>query len=1057
LNIRRFAMFKKVEPTMNFAPIEEKILDFWNERDIFKKSVNNREDAPDYVFYEGPPTANGKPHAGHVLTRVIKDLIPRYKTMTGYRVDRKGGWDTHGLPVELEVEKQLEISGKPQIESYGVEQFIKKCKGSVFTYEQEWRKMSERVGFWIDMGNPYITYHNNYIESVWWALKKIWEKGLLYKGHKVVPYCPRCGTSLSSHEVAQGYEDVEDPSVFVKFPVEGQENTYFLVWTTTPWTLPSNVALAVKEDYTYVKVEQGGNKMILAEGRLSVLEEDYTVIEKIQGKDLKGMRYRPIFPFFENESERAFYIVTADFVTLEDGTGIVHLAPAFGEDDSRIGQKYGLPVVQPVDSQGRFTEEVSQWAGIFVKDADRKIIKDLEDRNLLFASEKYMHSYPFCWRCDTPLLYYGRSSWFIKTTAIKDKLLKINEKIGWHPEHIRDGRFGNFLENVIDWCLSRERYWGTPLNIWICENCNHQHAVGSIKELREMSTSEIGDIELHKPYVDEVILRCPECGGNMKRVPEVIDCWFDSGSMPFAQYHYPFENKEYFENHFPADFISEAIDQTRGWFYSLLVISALLFDKSPYKNVLVMGHVLDEFGQKMSKHKGNVLDPWEVLNEQGADAMRWYLYVASPPWSPSRFYKEAVSESQRRFLGTLYNVYSFFVLYANIDDFNPADYLLSPDKRSEIDRWLLSRVNSVNAKVRKDLDKLDITGAARAIETFADDMSNWYVRRCRERFWKPEMDDDKIGAYLTLYECLVICIKIAAPFVPFITEEIYQNLVKMPYPDAHESVHLCDFPEVNEGLIDESLEHKMQLARKIVELGRAARNKAKIKNRQPLRKILVQLKNSEDEALLLNLSDIIKDELNIKEIEYISVAEKYFTYKVKPRFDLLGPKYGKLMSAIAREIAAAKSADLINTAREKGEVVLNVNDTQIIITQNELDIRAQDREGFCAEGENGYYVVLDTVITQELMLEGIARELTSKIQNMRREAGFEVEDKIYLYYSGDHVIDEVMAKHGNEIQADTLAISAEKTSPSGKSYMKKWDINDHMVEIGVKKASEALE
>ncbi len=1050
-------MFKKVEPTMNFAPIEEKILDFWTERDIFKKSVENRENAPNYVFYEGPPTANGRPHAGHVLTRVIKDLIPRYKTMTGYRVDRKAGWDTHGLPVELEVEKQLGISGKPQIESYGVERFIKKCKGSVFTYEQEWRKMSERVGFWIDMDNPYITYHNDYIESVWWALKKIWEKGLLYEGHKVVPYCPRCGTSLSSHEVAQGYKDVEDPSVFVKFPVEGQENTYFLVWTTTPWTLPSNVALAVKEDYTYVKVEQGGDKIILAEGRLSVLKEDYTVIEKIQGKDLKGIKYRPVFPFFENESDRAFYVVTADFVTLEDGTGVVHLAPAFGEDDSRIGQKYGLPVVQPVDSQGRFTEEVSQWAGIFVKDSDRKIIKDLEDRSLLYASEKYMHSYPFCWRCDTPLLYYGRSSWFIKTTAIKDRLLKINKKIGWHPEHIRDGRFGNFLENVIDWCLSRERYWGTPLNIWICENCNHRHAAGSIKELREMSTADIGDIELHKPYVDEVILRCPECGGNMRRVPEVIDCWFDSGSMPFAQYHYPFENKDYFENHFPADFISEAIDQTRGWFYSLLVISALLFDKSPYKNVLVMGHVLDEFGQKMSKHKGNVLDPWEVLNEQGADAMRWYLYVASPPWSPSRFYKEAVSESQRRFLGTLYNVYSFFVLYANIDDFNPADYSMSPDKRSEIDRWLLSRVNSVNDKVRKDLDKFDITGAARAIEAFADDMSNWYVRRCRERFWKSEMDDDKIGAYLTLYECLVTFIKIAAPFVPFITEEIYQNLVKVPYPDAHESIHLCDFPEVNEGLIDKSLEHKMQLARKIVELGRAARNKAKIKNRQPLRKILVQLKNPEDEALLLNLSDIIKDELNIKEIEYISVAEKYFTYTVKPRFDLLGPKYGKLMSAIARKIAAAKPADLINTAREKGEVVLNVDDTQIKITQNELDIRAQDREGFCAEGENGYYVVLDTTITHELMLEGMARELTSKIQNMRKEAGFEVEDKIYLYYSGDDVIDEVMAKHGKEIQADTLAISAEKISPSSKNHTKKWNINDHKVEIGVKKASGTLE
>jgi isoleucyl-tRNA synthetase len=1048
--IRRFAMFKKVEPTMNFVPIEEKILDFWNEKNIFEKSLRIRENAQNYVFYEGPPTANGRPHAGHVMTRVVKDLIPRYKTMIGYKVDRKAGWDTHGLPVELEVEKQLGISGKPQIERYGVQQFIKKCKGSVFTYEQEWRKMSERVGFWIDMDDPYVTYHNDYIESVWWALKKIWEKGLLYEGHKVVPYCPRCGTSLSSHEVAQGYEEVEDPSVFVKFPIEGQEDTYFLVWTTTPWTLPSNVALAVKDNYTYVKVKQGNDKLIMAEERLKVIEEGYEVLEKYQGIDLKGMKYNPVFPFFQHENEKAFYVITADFVTLDEGTGIVHLAPAFGEDDSRMGQKYGLPVLQPVDSQGRFTEEVSQWAGKFVKDADNEIIKDLANRGLLFQSERYMHTYPFCWRCDTPLLYYGRSSWFIKTTEIRDKLLEINEKIGWHPEHIRDGRFGNFLENVIDWCLSRERYWGTPLNIWICESCNHRHAVGSINELKKMSIDEIEHIELHKPYVDNVVLRCPECGENMRRVPEVIDCWFDSGSMPFAQYHYPFENKEYFENHFPADFISEAIDQTRGWFYSLLVISTLLFDKSPYKNVLVMGHVLDEFGQKMSKHKGNVLDPWEVLNEQGADAMRWYLYVASPPWSPSRFYKEAVNEAQRRFLGTLYNVYSFFVLYANIDNFNPADYSLDPDKRTEIDRWLLSRLNSLITNVRKELDELDITGAARSMESFVDDMSNWYVRRCRERFWKADMDEDKIAAYLTLYESLVTFIKIAAPFVPFISEEIYQNLVKVPYPDAAESVHLCDYPEANLELIDITLEHKMQLARKIVELGRAARNKAKIKNRQPLKKMLVQLKSAKDEELLLTLSDIIKEELNIKEIEYTSVAEEYFTYTVKPRFDLLGPKYGKLMSAIAREIAASNPAELINTAMEKGEVVLNVNDESIKIAQGELDIRARDREGFCAEGENGYYVVLDTSITPELMLEGIAREMISKIQNMRREAGFQVEDKINLYYSGDNIVDEVMAKHGEEIQADTLAISAQKTS--SESNMKEWNINGHKVRLGVKRS-----
>lgn len=1044
-------MFKKVEPTMNFVPIEEKVLDFWKKERIFEKTLENRKDAPHYVFYEGPPTANGKPHAGHVLTRVIKDLIPRYKTMLGYRVERKGGWDTHGLPVELEVEKQLGISGKPQIEEYGVEEFIKKCKESVFTYEQEWKKMTERVGFWIDMENPYVTYHNTYIESVWWALKKIWEKGLLYKGHKVVPYCPRCGTSLSSHEVAQGYEEVEDPSVFVKFPLEGEDSTYFLVWTTTPWTLPSNVALAVKEDATYVKIEQNGERMILAEERLGVVEGEYKVLEKFPGRKLDGLKYKPVFPFFEEYKDKAFYVVTGDFVTMDEGTGIVHMAPAFGEDDYRMGQKYGLPVLQPVDTQGRFTEKVTPWAGMFVKDADKGIIKDLKQRGLLYKSERYLHTYPFCWRCDTPLLYYARSSWFIKTTAVKERLLELNQKIGWHPEHIRDGRFGNFLENVIDWCLSRERYWGTPLNIWVCEKCGKEHAVGSIEEMKAMSKLPIGDIELHKPYVDEVILRCPDCGGDMKRVPEVIDCWFDSGSMPFAQFHYPFENEEVFRERFPADFISEAIDQTRGWFYSLFVISTLLFDTSPYKNVLVMGHVLDQYGQKMSKHKGNVLDPWEVLNEQGADAMRWYLYVASPPWMPSRFYKEAVSEAQRRFLGTLWNIYSFFTLYASIDDFDPRKYSIHPKERSEMDRWLLSRINSTNKKVRESLDHFDITAAARALEQLVDDMSNWYVRRSRERFWKSEMDGDKVAAFLTLYDALVTFIKMAAPFVPFITEELYQNLVRVPYPEAPESVHLCDYPEVREELIDEKLEYKMEMARKIVELGRAARNKAKIKNRQPLSKMMVQLRNPKDEELIKDLTDIIKEELNIKEIEYIVMAEKYFTYMLKPRFDLLGPKYGKLMPAIAREISKANAAELIREAREKGEVVLNVEGQEVRLTQEELDIRAQDKEGFCTEGEGGYYVVLDTTITRELMLEGIARELISKIQNMRKEAGFEVEDKIYVYYTGDGVIEEALKVHGEEIKGDTLAVSIEKAAPPEGSFAREWDINGHRAILGVKK------
>lgn len=1042
-------MFKKVESTMNFVPIEEKVIDFWKKEDIFKKSTDMRKDAPNYVFYEGPPTANGKPHAGHVLTRVVKDLIPRYKTMCGYRVDRKAGWDTHGLPVELEVEKQLGISGKPEIEKYGVEKFIKKCKGSVFTYEQEWRKMTERVGFWVDMDDPYVTYHNTYIESVWWALKQIWDKGLLYKGKKVVPYCPRCGTSLSSHEVAQGYEEVEDPSIFIKFPLKDKKNTYFLVWTTTPWTLPSNVALAVKDDYTYVKVKHDGEYLILAEGRLEVLDGEYEVIQKYEGKDLESIEYEPVFPYFKDAD--AFYVILADFVTLDDGTGIVHIAPAFGEDDSRISQKYGLPIIQPVDEEGKFTSEVEPWANIFVKDADKGIINNLKDRNILYKSGKIKHSYPFCWRCHTPLLYYGRSSWFIKTTAIRDRLLEVNRQVKWHPEHIRDGRFGKFLENVIDWCLSRERYWGTPLNIWVCDECDHHHAVGSIKELKAMSKTPIDEIELHKPYVDEVILKCPECGKDMHRVPEVIDCWFDSGAMPFAQHHYPFENKEYFKNHFPADFISEAIDQTRGWFYSLLVISTLLFDTAPYKNVLVMGHILDEHGQKMSKHKGNVLDPWKVLNEQGADAMRWYLFVASPPWNPSRFYQEAVSEAQRKFLGTLWNVYSFFVLYANIDKFDPTEYSLKVESRAEIDRWMISRVSSTNKKVRNCLDNLDITNAARELDKLVDDVSNWYVRRCRERFWKSGMDDDKIAAYLTLYETLVTITKMAAPFVPFITEELYQNLVKSIYKEAPESVHLCDYPEVREDLIDKTLEHKMQLARKIVELGRAARNKANIKNRQPLTKILVQLKNRQDEDLLVDLSDIIKEELNIKEIEYIHVAEEYFDYTVKPRFDLLGPKYGKLMGKIAKKIMSANATELIKKAEEEGKVVFEIDGQEVTVLQEELDIRAQDKEGFCAEGDNGYYVILDTTITHELMLEGMARELTSKIQNMRKDAGFEVEDKIELYYMGDNTIDEVMEKYGEQVESDTLALKSEKTTPPEDTFSKNWKINGHDVTIGVKR------
>ena len=1047
-------MFKKVEPTMDFVLIEEKILNFWKEKNIFRKSIANREGSETFVFYEGPPTANGKPHAGHVLTRVVKDFIPRYKTMCGYKVVRKGGWDTHGLPVELEVEKELGISGKPDIEKYGVEKFIKKCKESVFTYEQEWKKMSERVGFWIDMDNPYITYKNYYIESVWWALKKIWEKGLLYRGHKVVPYCPRCGTSLSSHEVAQGYKEIKEPSIYVKFLLEGEEDTFFLAWTTTPWTLPSNVALAVGEDFDYALVKHKGGKLILAKELFEkVLEGDYEIIEVFKGKNLQSKRYKPLFDF-GNFSGEAFYVVSGDFVSLKEGTGIVHIAPAFGEDDSRIGKKYGLPVFQPVDPEGKFTEEAELFKGKFVKEADEDIIKNLEKRNLLYKVEDYVHTYPFCWRCDTPLLYYARGSWFVKTTAVKDKLLENNQKINWYPAHLKDGRFGNFLENVIDWCLSRERYWGTPLNIWVCKKCKYEHAVGGINELREMAVEDVPeDIELHRPYIDEVKLRCPKCSGVMERVPEVIDCWFDSGSMPFAQFHYPFENWEVFEESFPADFISEAIDQTRGWFYSLHVIATLLFEEQCFKNCLVLGHVLDKDGLKMSKHKGNVLDPWIVLNKQGADAMRWYFFVSSPPWNPSRFYEEAVSEAQRRFLNTIWNVYSFFTLYATIDNFNPLEYNLEVSKRAEIDRWLISRFNSLTKYVRNRLDQYDITNAAREIDAFVDDLSNWYVRRCRQRYWKGEMDDDKIAAYLTLYEVLVDLIKLIAPFTPFIVEEIYQNLVRSVNPDAPESVHLCDYPEVNESLIDEELEEKMTIVRKIVNMGRTARNAARIKNRQPLSEMYVKVKTQRERFILEqeDLKQLIKGELNIKQVRFADSIEAFMLYKIKPRYDLLGPKHGKLMGKIARALSESDASQIKAQIDKNKKAVLDIDGQQVEIHENELDIRAESREGYHVEAENGYYVILNTTITKELKLEGMARELISKIQNMRKEAGFEVEDKITLYYHGDETIDEVMGHFGDTIVQETLTQHVEKNKPVADSYSKEWNINGHPVVLGVKR------
>ena len=1044
-------MFNKVESTMDFVRIEEEILDFWNKNDTFKKSVDSRKGGKQFVFYEGPPTANGKPHAGHVLTRVVKDLIPS-KTMQGYHVERKGGWDTHGLPVELEVEKELGISGKQEIEKYGVEKFIKKCKESVFTYEEEWRKLSERVGFWIDMDNPYITYKNEYIESVWWALRQIWDKGLLYKGHKVVPYCPRCGTSLSSHEVAQGYKEVTEPSIFVRFALEDEDNTYFLAWTTTPWTLPSNVALAVGENVDYAVVEYMGEKLIIAqELTKEVLNGDYKIIDTLKGKELEGRRYKPLYNF-GNLGEEAFYVIVGDFVSTEDGSGIVHIAPAFGEDDSMVGHKYGLPVYQPVDEQGKFVPEVKPWAGMFVKDADEGIIKDLEERGILYKIDDYTHTYPFCWRCHTPLLYYARGSWFIETTAVKDKLLENNQKINWYPEHIKDGRFGNFLENVVDWCLSRERYWGTPLNIWECSECGNQHCVGSIEELKKMSVEKIeGDIELHKPYVDEVKLVCSKCGGKMDRVPEVIDCWFDSGSMPFAQYHYPFEST--FEENFPADFISEAIDQTRGWFYSLVVISTIVFGEPAFKNCLVMGHVLDEYGQKMSKHKGNVLDPWIILNEQGADAMRWYLFTTSPPWYPSRFYQDAVIEAQRKFLNTLWNVYSFFVLYANIDGFNPKEYEMAVEDRTDIDKWIISRLNNTIKTVRTNLDNYNITPAARAIDDLVDDISNWYLRRSRSRYWKSETDIDKIAAYLTLYETLVATVKLAAPFIPFISEAIYRNLVRSVDSEAPESVHFCDYPIVVEEYIDNDLERDMEVVRKVVNLGRSARNRSKIKNRQPLSKMYIKLKYPQEKGAVLreDMNSLIKEELNVKEICLVDDVESFVSYKIKPRYDVLGPKHGKLMSKIAKEIAEAEPANILDQLEKNDVITLDIAGETVEILKDELEIKAEDAEGFCAEGDYGYYAVLDITITEDLELEGLARELISKIQNLRKEAGFEVENRINLYYQGDEKIDKTIDKFNNMIASETLSVDIENREPVDGSYSKEMNINGYKILIGVKR------
>ncbi len=1037
-------MYDKVTTNLDFVEREKEILSFWKENKIFEKSIEIREGSPRFTFFDGPPTANGKPHIGHIITRVVKDIIPRYKTMKGYKVLRKAGWDTHGLPVELEIEKQLGISGKPQIENYGVEPFIKKCKESVFKYETEWREMSDRVGFWADMDNPYVTYHNDYIESVWWALKQIWDKGLLYKGHKIVPYCPRCGTALSSHEVAQGYKDVKEVSAIAKFKIKGKENEYFLAWTTTPWTLPSNVALCVNAAEDYAKVKHGGEIYILADAlKESVLSErEFEVIETVKGSALEHIEYEPLFDF-ASPDKKAFFVTCDSYVTLTDGTGIVHIAPAFGEDDAKVGKNYDLPFVQLVDEQGKFVESVTPWKGMFVKDADKLVIEALKESGKLFAALPFEHSYPFCWRCDTPLLYYARDTWFIKMTEVRDRLVANNETVNWMPDNIKHGRFGNFLENVIDWGLSRERYWGTPLPIWECE-CGHRHTVGSIKELKEMSGNCPEDIELHKPYIDNIFLNCPKCGGKMRRVSEVIDCWFDSGSMPFAQLHYPFENKEEFERNFPANFISEAIDQTRGWFYTLMAISTLLFDKAPYENVVVLGHVQDKDGQKMSKHKGNVVDPWSVLNKQGADALRWYFYTNSAPWLPSRFYEEAVNEGQRKFMGTFWNTYAFFVLYANIDNFNPNDYKLEYDKLPPMDKWILSKLNSLIKYVDECLDNYRLTESSRAMSDFTDQLSNWYVRRSRERFWGKDMPQDKINAYMTLYTVLTEFTKLSAPFIPFMAENIYRNLVINVFKDAPESVHLCDFPKYNEEFVDLELEENMNAVLSMVVAGRAARNTSGIKNRQPIGKMFVKAEKQLPEMYC----SIVTEELNVKTLEFTDDVSQFTSYSFKPQLRTLGKKYGKLVPKIGEYLKNSDGSKLMRELKESARVKFTIDGENVELSEDDVLIENSQAEGFAAESDKNITVVLDTVLSEELIEEGFVRELISKIQTMRKDAGFEVLDRIKVFYSENAKIREIFDRNKDEIKSDVLA--CEITQGTGE-FSKEWNINGEKVTLSVEK------
>ena len=1052
-------MYNKVSTNMNFVEREKEIEKFWRDNDIFKKSMENRKEGETYTFYDGPPTANGKPHIGHVLTRVIKDMIPRYQTMKGKMVPRKAGWDTHGLPVELEVEKLLGLDGKEQIEEYGLDPFIKKCKESVWKYKGMWEDFSETVGFWADMDNPYVTYDDNFIESEWWALKQIWDKKLLYKGFKIVPYCPRCGTPLSSHEVAQGYKDVKERSAIARFKVK-DEDAYILAWTTTPWTLPSNVALCVNPNETYVKVKAGdGYTYYMAEALLdSVLgnladEENgvkaYEILETYKGSDLENKEYEPLFDFAKDiiakQHKKAYYVTCDTYVTMGDGTGVVHIAPAFGEDDAQVGRKYDLPFVQLVNGKGEMTEE-TPYAGVFCKKADPMVLKDLEEKGLLFDAPKFEHSYPHCWRCDTPLIYYARESWFIKMTAVKDDLVRNNNTVNWIPESIGKGRFGDWLENIQDWGISRNRYWGTPLNVWECE-CGHQECIGSRAELAEKSGNpDAAQVELHRPYIDAVTIKCPDCGKEMHRVPEVIDCWFDSGAMPFAQHHYPFENKEVFEQQFPAKFISEAVDQTRGWFYSLMAESTLLFNKAPYENVIVLGHVQDENGQKMSKSKGNAVDPFEALEQYGADAIRWYFYINSAPWLPNRFHGKAVQEGQRKFMSTLWNTYAFYVLYAEIDQFDATKYTLDYEKLPVMDKWLLSKLNTLVKTVDENLGNYRIPEAARALDSFVDEMSNWYVRRSRDRFWAKGMEQDKINAYMTLYTALVTVAKTAAPMIPFMTEDIYQNLVRNLDPSAPESIHLCDFPVANEQHIDKELEDNMEAVLKIVVIGRACRNTANIKTKQPIGKMYVKA----DFALSEYFVEIIEDELNVKSVEFTEDVSAFTSYTFKPQLRTVGPKYGKYLKQIQQTLASLDGNQAMAKLKAEGALKLDNISDEVVLCEEDLLISMAQKEGYVSDSEGGVTVVLDTNLTPELIEEGMVREIISKLQTMRKEADFEVTDRIHVTYSGSDKVGEIFEKYGENIKTVVLADTVTEGTTDG--YQKEWKINGETVLLGVQKA-----